>query len=117
MAEALTSLGAEVEEIVRPWDGLEGVVTAKVLEVRDHPNSDKLCLSRVSYGSGERELVVGVRNMQPGDVVPLAGPGARVPALPDPLSAREIRGVTSEGMLCSPRELGISQEHLSGILI
>ena len=116
MAEALTSLGAEVEEILRPWDGLEGVVTAKVLEVSDHPSSDKLCLARVSFGSGERELVVGVRNMQAGDVVPLAGPGARVPALPEPLSAREIRGVTSEGMLCSPREIGISADH-GGILI
>jgi phenylalanyl-tRNA synthetase beta chain len=116
MAEALTGLGAEVEEILRPWDGLDGVVTAKVLEVRDHPNSDKLCLARVNHGAGERELVVGVRNMEAGDVVPLAGPGARVPSLSEPLSAREIRGVTSEGMLCSPRELGISADH-GGILV
>lgn len=116
IADALTSIGAEVEEILRPWERLSGVVTARVLEVRDHPNSDKLCLSRVSYGSGERELVVGVRNMAPGDVVPLAGPGASVPALDEPLSAREIRGVTSEGMLCSPRELGISPDH-GGILV
>jgi phenylalanyl-tRNA synthetase beta chain len=116
IAEELTGLGAEVEEILWPWAGLDGVVTAKVLEVRDHPNSDKLCLARVNFGSGERELVVGIRNMAAGDVVPLAGPGARVPALPDPLSAREIRGVTSEGMLCSPRELGISADH-GGILI
>src|SRR5205085_5274664 len=71
---------------------------------------------RVSYGSGDRELVVGVRNMQPGDVVPLAGPGAGVPTMPDPLGRREVRRVTSEGMLCSPRELGISPEH-GGILI
>src|SRR5437764_1328122 len=116
MAEALTSIGAEVEEILRPWDGLEGVVTAKVLEVGDHPSSDKLCLARVSFGSGERELVVGVRNMQAGDVVPLAGPGASVPALSEPLAAKPIRGVTSEGMLCSPRELGISADH-GGILV
>jgi phenylalanyl-tRNA synthetase beta chain len=116
IAEALTGLGAEVEEIIRPWQGLEGVVTAQVLEVRDHPNSSKLCLARVDYGAGERELVVGIRNMKAGDVVPLAGPGARVPALPEPLSAREIRGVTSEGMLCSSRELGISADH-GGILV
>ena len=92
------------------------MVVAKVLEVRDHPNSDKLCLARVSTGSSEREVVVGVRNMAPGDLVPLAGPGARVPVLPDPLTAREIRGVVSDGMLCSPMELGIAPTH-EGILL
>src|SRR5439155_888422 len=62
------------------------------------------------------ELVVGVRNMASGDLVPLAGPGARVPVLADPVGERKIRGVASEGMLCSPRELGISADH-GGILI
>lgn len=116
LSDLLTAKGAEVERIERPWEGLEGVVVAKVLEVRDHPNSDKLCLARVSTGSTEREVVVGVRNMVPGDLVPLAGPGARVPALPDALTAREIRGVVSEGMLCSPMELGIAPTH-EGILL
>lgn len=116
LAEILTRHGVHVEGILRPWERLSGVVVARVLEVRDHPNSEKLCLARVSYGSGQRELVVGVRNMKEGDLVPLAGPGATVPALPEPLSAREIRGVVSEGMLCSPRELGISADH-SGILV
>ncbi len=116
LADLLTSRGAEVERIERPWARLAGVVVAAVLEVRDHPNSDKLCLARVSTGGGEREVVVGVRNMRPGDLVPLAGPGASVPALPEPLTAREIRGVVSEGMLCSPMELGIAPTH-EGILI
>lgn len=116
LAEILTAKGAEVERIERPWDGLDGVVVVKILEVRDHPASDKLCLARVSTGSSEREVVVGVRNMAPGDLVPLAGPGARVPALPAPLAAREIRGVVSEGMLCSPMELGIAPTH-QGILL
>ncbi len=116
LAELLTAKGAEVEGIERPWEGLDGVVVAKVLEVRDHPNSDKLCLARVSTGSTEREVVVGVRNMVPGDLVPLAGPGAHVPALPAALTAREIRGVVSEGMLCSPMELGIAPTH-EGILL
>ena len=116
LAELLTSKGAEVERIERPWDGLDGVVVAKVLEVRDHPDSDKLCLARVSTGSSEREVVVGVRNIVAGDLVPFAGPGARVPALPAALTAREIRGVVSEGMLCSPMELGIAPTH-EGILL
>ncbi|MGH2530208.1 MAG: phenylalanine--tRNA ligase subunit beta [Actinomycetota bacterium] len=116
LAEVLTAKGAQVEGIERPWERLDGVVVARVVQVRDHPNSDTLCLARVTTGSAEREVVVGVRNMRRGDLVPLAGPGATVPALPEPLSARKIRGVVSDGMLCSPWELGIAQEH-TGILI
>jgi phenylalanyl-tRNA synthetase beta chain len=116
LADRLTPQGVKVEAIVRPWDRLKGVVVARVLEVRDHPNSDKLCLARVDHGSGQREVVVGVRNMKAGDLAPLAGPGATVPALDQPLEARKIRGVVSEGMLCSPWELGLSTAH-TGILI
>jgi phenylalanyl-tRNA synthetase beta chain len=112
----LDSKGMHVESIDRPWEGLEGVVIARVLEVRDHPNSEKLCLARVDVGGSEREVVVGVRNMAPGDLVPYAGPGARVPAVPEPLGRRDIRGVASEGMLASARELAISADH-SGILV
>src|SRR4029453_9964142 len=96
-----------VEAIDRPWSGLEGVVATRVLEVRDHPDSDHLCIARIQHGAGEIQVGVGVRNMGPGDLVPWAPPGARVPGLPEPLAAREIRGVVSNGMLCSPRELEI----------
>jgi phenylalanyl-tRNA synthetase beta chain len=116
LAEVLGSVGAGVESISRPWEGLQGVVAARVVEVLDHPGSDTLCLARVDPGGGERVVVVGVRNMRPGHLVPYAGPGSRVPALPDPLGVREIRGQVSEGMICSPRELGISPDH-GGILI
>jgi phenylalanyl-tRNA synthetase beta chain len=116
LAELLTSKGAEVERVDRPWAGLEGVIAARVVDVRDHPDSDRLCVARVQTGSGEQEVVVGVRNMRPGDIVPLAPPGARVPILPEPLSARPIRGVVSNGMLCAPDEMGISPTH-EGILI
>ena len=116
LGDLLASRGMHVESIERPWDGLDGVVIARVLEVRDHPDSETLCLARIDVGSTEREIVVGVRNMKTGDLVPYAGVGARVPALPEPLGARSIRGVVSEGMLCSPRDLNVSAEH-SGILI
>ena len=116
LAELLTAKGAEVEAIEYPWERVSGVVVARVLEVRDHPNSDTLCLARVQTGSGELEVVVGVRNMAPGDLVPLAPPGASVVTLPEPLAAREIRGVVSHGMLCAPDELGISVSH-EGILV
>jgi phenylalanyl-tRNA synthetase beta chain len=117
LSDLLALKGAHLESLERPWEGLAGVIAVRVLEVRDHPNSQKLCLARIDTGTGEREVVVGVRNMTAGDLVPYAPPGSRVPALPEPLGAREIRGVRSDGMLCSPRELGISQEHESGILI
>lgn len=116
LAELITHRGVKVEAILRPWAGLEGVVVVRVLEVRDHPDSDKLCVARIQHGAGEIELVVGIRNMAAGDLVPWAPPGGRVPGLPEPLGSREIRGVVSNGMLCSPRELGLSQEH-GGILL
>jgi phenylalanyl-tRNA synthetase beta chain len=116
LAELITRRGVKVEGILEPWAGLEGVVVVRVLEVRDHPDSDKLCLARIQHGAGETELVVGVRNMRAGDLVPWAPPGARVPVLDEPLGRRTIRGVESDGMLCSPRELAISGDH-GGILI
>jgi phenylalanyl-tRNA synthetase beta chain len=116
LGDLLDRKGMHVESIERPWQALDGVVIARVLSVRDHPDSDKLCLARIEIGGAEREIVVGVRNMAAGDLVPYAGPGARVPAVPEPLTARDIRGVVSEGMICSARELGISADH-SGILL
>jgi phenylalanyl-tRNA synthetase beta chain len=116
LAELLVAKGIHVEEVLRPWAGLEGVIAARVLEVRDHPNSEKLSLARVDTGSGEGHVVVGVRNMQAGDVVPYAPPGSRVPALPEPLGEKTLRGEVSQGMLCSPRELALSGDH-GGILI
>jgi phenylalanyl-tRNA synthetase beta chain len=108
LADRMTMHGLPVERILRPWEDLSGVLVARVLEVRDHPGADRLCVARVDAGSGEHEVVVGVRNMSPGDLVPYAPPGATLPGLDGPLERREIRGVASDGMLCSPKELGIS---------
>jgi phenylalanyl-tRNA synthetase beta chain len=116
LADVMTHRGVKVEGVLRPWARLDGVVVARVLEVRDHPRSEKLCIARIQHGTGEVELVVGVRNMVAGDLVPWAPPGSRVPVLDEPLGRREIRGVVSDGMLCSPRELAISGDH-EGILI
>jgi phenylalanyl-tRNA synthetase beta chain len=116
LADLLSEKGAGVESISRPWAGLHGVVVARVLEVTDHPGSDTLCLARVDAGGAERRVVVGVRNMNAGDLVPYAPPGASLPALQEPLGVRTIRGESSEGMLCSPLELAVSAEH-TGILI
>jgi phenylalanyl-tRNA synthetase beta chain len=117
LGDLLALKGAHVESLERPWDGLEDVVVARVLEVRDHPNAEKLCVAIVDGGEGPVQVVVGVRNMAPGDLVPWARPGSRVPMLDRPLEAKELRGERSNGMLCSPREVGVSQEHESGILL
>ncbi|MCD6021906.1 MAG: phenylalanine--tRNA ligase subunit beta [Actinomycetia bacterium] len=117
LAERIDARGIKVEGIDRPWNDLEGVVVATVTDVRDHPNSEKLCLASVDAGDGPVQVVVGIRNMAPGDLVPWAKPGSRVPLLDEPLGSRSLRGEMSNGMLCSPRELAISQEHETGILI
>lgn len=116
LAALITQRGVKVEDVLRPWDGLAGVVVARVLDVADHPDSDKLCVARVDDGTGEQVVCAGVRNFQAGDLVPWAKPGSRVPALPDPLAPRKLRGVMSNGMLCSLRELNIADTH-EGILV
>jgi phenylalanyl-tRNA synthetase beta chain len=116
LAELINARGVKVEGVLRPWHGLEGVVVVRVADVADHPNSDKLCVASVEDGNGRHQVVVGVRNMAAGDLVPWAPPGSRVPALSEPLGARELRGVVSDGMLCSPSELALSADH-GGILL
>lgn len=116
LADRMTIAGIKVEDILRPWQGLAGVIVARVIEVADHPDSDKLCVVRVETGSGERTVCAGVRNMKAGDLVSYAPPGSSVPVLSEPLAAKKLRGVMSEGMLCSPRELNIADVH-EGILI
>src|SRR5438309_8156883 len=118
LGETLTMLGANVEAILRPWEGLDGVVAARVLDVRDHPDSQKLCIARIDDGSGtEHQVVAGVRNFRAGDIVPWARPGSRVPVLPDPLSERKLAGEISQGMVCSPRDLGVSGDHTAILVL
>jgi phenylalanyl-tRNA synthetase beta chain len=111
LGDLLTGQGIHLERILRPWQDLSGVRVARVLEVRDHPGADRLVVATVEDGGGQREVVVGVRNMAAGDLVPYAPPGATLPGSGGPLERKEIRGVTSDGMLCSPQELGVSTEH------
>jgi phenylalanyl-tRNA synthetase beta chain len=118
LADTLTMLGANVEAVMHPWDGLGGVVVARVLEVHDHPDSQKLCVARITAdGSEEHQVVAGVKNFRAGDLVPWARPGARVPALPEPLGERKLAGEVSEGMVCSPHELGISADHVAILVL
>lgn len=114
IAEALDNLGLEVEGVDAPGAEILGVKTARTLEVTKHPNADKLSLVEVDTGSGTTTVVCGAPNVVAGMVVPYAPSGATLPG-GFTLERRKIRGIVSDGMLCSPKELGLGDDH-SGIL-
>jgi phenylalanyl-tRNA synthetase beta chain len=121
LAGRLTMLGLEVEGVQKLGGGFEGIVVAQVLTRDKHPNADKLSVCRVNDGQGERQIVCGAHNFKAGDKVPLILPGASLPMKPgdkEPFTIKvgRIRGVESNGMMCSPRELGLSDD-AEGLLI
>ena len=111
----LDDLGLVVEGIERVGDGLDDVVVARVEEIRPIPGADRVRLVVVEAGNGPLEIVCGATNFAVGDHVPLAPVGARLPG-DFVISARTMRGVTSQGMLCSSRELNLSDEH-EGLMV
>jgi phenylalanyl-tRNA synthetase beta chain len=116
LAELLTLAGVEIEAIEHRGADFENVVVAQIKSSEQHPNADRLSVCRVDDGSGElRQIVCGAKNYQVGDKVPLARPGA---ILPNELKIKtsELRGVESQGMLCSAKELGIAED-AAGLLI
>ncbi len=116
LADALTMAGLEVDESVPVAPPFSHVVVAKVLSVARHPDADKLTVCRVDVGTGtELTIVCGAPNVSTGIRVPCALAGAQ---LPGGFAIREakMRGVVSQGMLCSARELGLSEDH-EGLLI
>src|SRR5215467_2105181 len=120
LTQRLTMLGIEVEGIQKLGGEFEGIVVAQVITREKHPNADKLSLCRVNDGQGERQIVCGAQNFKAGDKVALILPGATLPAKPgvEPLTIKvgKIRGVESQGMMCSPQELGLPDQ-VDGLLI
>ncbi|MBI5709978.1 MAG: phenylalanine--tRNA ligase subunit beta, partial [Candidatus Eisenbacteria bacterium] len=114
IADTLTRRGFYVEGIESHGHSCPGVVVARVLEVRRHPNADKLTLCRVDAGSGEVTVVCGAPNVHAGMIAPLATVGAKLPG-GLAIKRSRIRGEESQGMLCSPRELALADDH-QGIL-
>ncbi len=111
LAERLTMLGIEVEGVEKLGGEFAGIVVAQVITCDKHPNADKLTLCRVNDGQGERQIVCGAHNFKAGDKVPLILPGATLPPKPgEPpftIKVGKIRGIESQGMMCSPVELGL----------
>jgi phenylalanyl-tRNA synthetase beta chain len=121
LAERLTMLGLEVESVQTIAGEFEGVVVAQILTRDKVPGADKLSVCKVNDGRGERTIICGAQNHQPGDKVPLILPNHALPLKPgekEPfvIKERKVFGITSQGMMCSPRELGLSDD-AEGLLI
>ena len=115
LADRLTMSGLEVDEIKTIAHKFSGVVVARILSVRPHPEADKLSLCNVTDGSQTYPVVCGAKNIKAGDVVPLAKIGAVIPG-GYTIKATVLRGEKSEGMLCSEVELEIGDD-ASGIML
>jgi phenylalanyl-tRNA synthetase beta chain len=114
LSDSFATLGFKVESIERPGAAVSGVVAGKVAAIERHPRADQLILVDVDVGGRVPKIVCGAENFSVGDTVPVALPGATLPG--QKVEQATIRGVASEGMLCSPRELGVSDDH-SGIMV
>lgn len=120
LAHLLTMSGLEVEDCREVSPPFSGVVVGEVLRVEKHPNADKLKVCQVDVGGAQPlGIVCGAPNVAEGMKVPCALVGARLPGAspdqPSEIKAATMRGVESRGMLCSARELGLSEDH-SGLL-
>ncbi|MEY4864095.1 MAG: phenylalanyl-tRNA synthetase beta chain, partial [Pseudomonadota bacterium] len=116
LAHALTMAGLEVEERQPAAPDFSGVVVARVLSVSRHPDADKLTVCSVDIGRSDPvQIVCGAPNVAAGITVPCAVPGAILPG-DFKIGVAKMRGVQSEGMLCSALELGLSEDH-SGLML
>lgn len=115
IAEALTAHTVEVEGLVSQANKFDKVVVAKVLEVKKHPNADRLRLTVVNVGDQKLNIVCGAPNVAAGQMVPVALSGALLPNGLE-IKTSEIRGEKSEGMICAEDELGLGKNH-EGIMV
>ena len=115
IAEALTDLGLEVEGVENPAEKLAAFTIGKVLTAEKHPDADKLRVCVVATDEGEKQIICGAPNARAGITVVVAKPGTYVPGIDTTISVGKIRGIESHGMMCSEREMELSDEH-SGII-
>ena len=115
IAETLTRIGLEVEEVINPAAALDGFNTARIEKVEMHPDSDHLHVLAVNTGKEVLQVVCGAPNVHEGLVGIYAPTGALIPCYGERLKVAKIRGVESMGMMCSEKELMVGDDH-SGII-
>src|SRR3990170_2170731 len=111
IADKLTNIGLEVEEVTNPAELLGPFRIAKVLSAERHPQADKLQVLSVDAGDGPVQVVCGAPNARAGLIGVFGPPGAYVPGSDLTLKVAAIRGVESRGMMCSVLELQLGDEH------
>jgi len=111
IADGLTRVGLEVESIEDPAETLKDFVVAQVTDAKQHPDADRLRVCQVDTGSGSVEVVCGAPNARTGIKVVFAKDGSYIPGTGITLKKSKIRGVTSNGMLLSAREMGLGDDH------
>src|SRR5690349_7412720 len=109
LAHGLTMQGLEVESCAPVAAALKGVVAGRILAVDRHPNADKLTVCTVDTGKETLKVVCGAPNVRAGMLAPLARVGTKLKDIE--IRKSSIRGAESNGMLCSARELGLSEDH------
>ena len=116
LGEKMSALGLAVEEMTITGEGLDGIVLAKVLDLRPHPDADKIQLVDVDMGDGEAlQVCCGAFNMSVGDLIPFATIGTVMPNGME-IAQRKMRGEMSNGMCCSAAEMGMGDDH-DGIML
>jgi phenylalanyl-tRNA synthetase beta chain len=110
LAHRLTMAGLEVDAVTPLAEGLSGVVVAEIVAAQQHPDADKLRVCSVNTGSDTVQIVCGAPNAEVGLKAPLAQPGAKLPGGVK-IKKAKLRGVESQGMLCSAAELTLSDDH------
>ena len=110
LADDLTMVGLEVDSVTDLYEKLSELKTGRVLTVEPHPNADTLTLCQVSLGRQTLQIVCGAPNVREGLGVVVALPGTTLPG-DFKIKKSKVRGIESQGMLCSERELGLSEDH------
>ncbi len=106
LGDILTMTGSKLETIEERGKDIKNVVVGKILEIEKHPNADKLIVTKVDVGSEVIQIVTGADNVKPGDIVPIAKNGSSLPGGVN-IKKGELRGIESNGMMCSCGELNI----------
>ena len=106
LGDILTMTGSKVEEIIEKGNDIRNVVVGKILEIKKHPNADKLVVTKVDVGTEKIQIVTGAKNIKENDIIPIAKDGAELPG-GKKIVKSPLRGVDSCGMMCSVGELGL----------